>query len=97
MYTKMLEKRKTLSLKKPVVVPDLVKEEKAKARKVKEALVSRLSVHKKSTKLLLEAKHPMRIMQLTRMLDRLNRIMLETNKIIVKYIDGKQVVESVAQ
>lgn len=91
----MLEKRKTLSLKKPVVVPDPVKEEKAKVRKVKEALTSRLSVHKKSTKLLLEAKHPMRIMQLTRMLDRLNRIMLETNKIIVKYVDGKQVVERV--
>jgi hypothetical protein len=95
----MEEKRKTLSLKKKEVIPppvDLAKEAKAKARKIKEALTSRLSVHKKSTKLLLEAKHPMRIMQLTRMLDRLNRIMLETNKITVKYVDGKQVVDSVS-
>lgn len=90
-----MEHRKTLSLKKPVdSEKEKLKAEKIAATKAKQALISRLNVHKNATKLLKDAKHPMRIMQLTRMLARLNRIFLTTNKIVVKYVDEKQVYEN---
>lgn len=65
--------------------------------KIKVALLCRLKVHKKSTEDLKKAKHPMRIICLTKMLVRLNKHIREINHLVVSYdeVTGDQIITKI--
>lgn len=106
-----MEPRKILTLKKkpaPEVTPEPIIDKKAlkaakkaanaQRSKVAQGLQSRLHVHKKATTDLKTAKHPMRIMTLNKMLDRLNRHILKDNGLLVSYNEkGEQILTEVVK